>query len=164
MGNVGNTKHRVILRMLYATGLRVGELTQLKAEDIDSKRMVIRVQSGKGKKDRYGVLSDELLAELRMYWTIYRPKVFLFEGMEPGTAIAIRTVQKVFQNACERSGIRRKVGVHVLRHCFATHLLEQGVDPITLKQLMGHANLSTTARYVHIEHTHLQKVPNLLKA
>lgn len=159
-----NTKHRVILRMLYATGLRVGELTHLRVEDIDSKRMVIRVQSGKGKKDRYLVLSEELLTELRTYWSIYRPKVFLFEGMEAGTAIAIRTVQKVFHNACERGGIRRKVGVHVLRHCFATHLLEQGVDPITLKQLMGHANLSTTARYVHVAHTHLQTVPNLLKA
>jgi integrase/recombinase XerD len=159
-----NTKHRVMLRLMYATGLRVGELVELKPEHIDSQRMVIRVQRGKGKKDRYALLSEALLAELRLYWTIYRPKVYLFEGAIAGTPISIRTVQKVFQNACERCLIKRKVGVHVLRHCFATHLLERGVDPFVLKTLMGHTQMSTTARYVHIEHTHLHQVPNLLQA
>lgn len=159
-----NTKHRLILRLMYATGLRVGELVELKPEHIDSQRMVIRVQRGKGKKDRYALLTEALLAELRLYWTIYRPKVYLFEGAITGTPIAIRTVQKVFHNACERCFIQRKVGVHVLRHCFATHLLEQGVDPFVLKTLLGHAQMSTTTRYVHIEHSHLHKVPNLLQA
>lgn len=159
-----NTKHRLILRLMYATGLRVGELVELKPEHIDSQRMVIRVQRGKGKKDRYALLTDALLAELRLYWTIYRPKVYLFEGAITGTPIVIRTVQKVFHNACERCFIQRKVGVHVLRHCFATHLLEQGVDPFVLKTLLGHAQMSTTTRYVHIEHSHLHKVPNLLQA
>lgn len=157
-----NQKHKSILRMLYSTGLRMGELVKLKPSDIDSHRMVVRVQQGKGKKDRYTILTQAMLAQLRDYWRGYRPRVYLFEGRTPGQAISGRTVQQVFKKCMKKAGIRRQVGVHVLRHCFATHLLDAGVDTLTIKSMMGHVNLSTTARYIHVQNKRLEKVPDLL--
>ena len=157
-----NLKHRAFLKVLYTTGVRVGELVKLKPGDIDSKRMVVRVEMGKGKKSRYTVLSMPLLKELRAYWLEYRPRVYLFEGQVPGRHISIRTVQTVFKQACKRIGLRKQVGVHVLRHSFATHLLENGVDTLTVKALLGHSDVSTTARYVHVQNSRMKGLPDLL--
>lgn len=157
-----NVKHCSIFKVLYSAGLRVTELVRLKPADIDSSRMVIRVRQGKGKKDRYTVLTKPMLEDLREYWKMYRPVNYLFEGMVPGQHISQRTIQTVFKNAKNRSGIKRQVSVHVLRHCFATHLLEAGVDALTIKSMMGHANLSTTARYIHVQSQRLKHMPDLL--
>ena len=161
-----NLKHRAFLKVLYTTGVRVGELVKLKPGDIDSKRMVVRVEMGKGKKSRYTVLSMPLLKELRAYWLEYRPRVYLFEGAVPGRHISIRTVQTVFKQACKRIGLRKQVGVHVLRHPVlrdgTTHLLENGVDTLTVKALLGHSDISTTARYVHVQNSRMKGLPDLL--
>ena len=159
-----NKKHNAILRVLYSTGLRVGELVKLEPSDIDSKRMVVRVRKGKGKKDRYTRLTLSLLSQLRAYWKLYRPAHYLFEGRVPGRHISSRTVQAVFHQARNRAGINRQVGVHVLRHCFATHLLEAGVDSLIIKQLLGHAHLSTTAKYLHVQSRCYHEIPDLLKS
>ncbi len=157
-----NRKHKAILSLLYTTGLRMGELVKLKPSDIDSNRMVVRVRQGKGKKDRYTRLTTQMLYELRDYWSGYRPEQYLFEGMMPGQHISGSTVQKVFQKSKQRAGIKRQVGVHVLRHCFATHLLEAGVDSMKIKQMLGHAHFSTTARYLHVQSTGFNEIPDLL--
>ena len=157
-----NLKHRALLKVLYTTGIRVGELVKLRPTDIDSKRMVVRVEMGKGRKSRYTVLSMSLLKELRTYWLKYRPEVYLFEGQVPGRHISIRTGQAVFKQACQRIGLRKQAGVHVLRHSFATHLLENGVDTLTVKALLGHSNVSTTARYVHVQNSRMKGLPDLL--
>ena len=162
LDNTRNRKHRAILRLLYTTGLRMGELVKLKPSDIDSERMVVRVRQGKGKKDRYTILTKPMLVQLRDYWKDYHPKTYLFEGMIPGHHISRRTVQQVFQNSRKRARIKRQVGVHVLRHCFATHLLDAGVDMLIIKSMMGHSNLSTTARYIHVQSKRLENVPDLL--
>ncbi|MEZ4990842.1 MAG: tyrosine-type recombinase/integrase [Saprospiraceae bacterium] len=116
----------------------------------------------KAKKDRYTILSLLMLDQLRDYWRAYRPQTYLFEGMIRGQAISRRTVQQIFKNGLRRAGIRREVGVHVLRHCFATHLLDAGVDSLTLKHMMGHSNIATTARYIHVQNKLLKRVPDLL--
>ncbi|MCB9352001.1 MAG: tyrosine-type recombinase/integrase [Lewinellaceae bacterium] len=103
-----------------------------------------------------------LLKELRAYWLKYRPQVYLFEGQVPGRHISIRTVQTVFKQACKGIGLRKQVGVHVLRHSFATHLLENGVDTLTVKALLGHSGVSTTARYVHVQNSRMKDLPDLL--
>jgi integrase/recombinase XerD len=140
----------------------MGELICLQPSDIDSERMVVRVRRGKGKKDRYTRLTVRMLEQLRAYWKCYRPQKYLFEGMVAGQHISASTVQKVFHRSRQRAGIKRQVGVHVLRHCFATHLLEAGVDSMVIKQMLGHAHLSTTARYLHVQSTGFDKVPDLL--
>jgi site-specific recombinase XerD len=145
-----NTKHRCVLQTLYSTGVRLGEVVKLKPCHIDSKRMVVRVCQGKGAKDRYTILSATLLECLRTYYGEYRPECYLFEGRDVGRPLSKRTVQAVFRQACDRVGIKRKVSVHTLRHSFATHLLEGGLDVVTLKNLLGHRNLSTTGRYLHV--------------
>lgn len=157
-----NRKHKTILSLLYTTGLRMGELVNLQPSDIDSQRMVVRVRQGKGKKDRYTRLTGMMLAQLREYWKCYRPEKYLFEGMISGQHISGSSVQKIFHRSRKRAGIKRQVGVHVLRHCFATHLLEAGVELMVIKQMLGHAHFSTTARYLHVQRTGFDKVPDLL--
>ena len=159
-----NQKHKAILRLLYSTGLRMGELVKLKPADIDSHRMVVRVRQGKGKKDRYTILTPAMLTQLRDYWRGYRPQTYLFEGMIRGQAISGRTVQQIFKKSMKKAGIKREVGVHVLRHCFATHLLDAGVDSLTIKHMMGHVNIATTARYIHVQNKLMKGVPDLLSA
>jgi site-specific recombinase XerD len=157
-----NLKHRSVLETLYGTGVRLGEVVMLRPADIDSRRMQVRVECGKGNKDRYTILPPTLLTTLRMYYREYRPERYLFEGRTPGCHLSKRTVQAVFKQACARAGIRKKVGVHVLRHSFATHLLEGGLDTVTVKHLLGHANLSTTGRYLHIADRMQDRVMDLL--
>ena len=126
------------------------EWCNLKIGDIDSQRMLIRVVQAKGSKDRYTILSPITLALLRMYWKVYRVKTFLFETKE-NTSVSSRMAQHIFKNALEKSGVKRQVGIHSLRHSFATHLLEQGVSLPIIQQLLGHTSLKTTSIYLHVQ-------------
>lgn len=161
--STSNLKHRVLLMTAYGAGLRVAELCQLQVGDIDSDRMTIRVNQGKGAKDRYTLLSPRLLAELRRYWSAYRPRRWLFATADGEHPIKVRTAQRIFGAAKERAGIGKDCGIHGLRHAFATHLLEAGVDIHTIQCLMGHGHLSTTARYFHIAQKHLSGTPSPLE-
>jgi len=147
---VSNIKHRVILMIAYAAGLRVSEAVALRIGDIDSDRMVIRVEEGKGRKDRYIGLSPRLLALLREYWKIVRPTNWLFPGGRPGTHITRSAVQQVYRKARAVAGLRKQATARSLRHSFATHLLEAGTDVRTIQILLGHRSLETTARYMHV--------------
>ena len=147
---VDNLKHRVMLMVAYAGGLRLGELIHLKVTDIDSSRMMIRVEQGKGNKDRYTLLSKRLLNELRAYWKAYQPKTWLFPGKTPDKPLSESAVQKAIIVAKAKAGIRKSGGIHALRHCFGTHLLEAGIDLRTIQVLMGHRSIQTTARYTRI--------------
>ena len=145
-----NPKHRAVLMTAYAGGLRLSEVARLRVEDIDSARMVIHVRQGKAHKDRDVMLSPRLLAVLREYWKLQRPRPYLFPGRVPDRPVSPRTVQMVCRRALEASGISKHVHVHTLRHSFATHLLESGTDLRTIQVLLGHHSFSTTARYLHI--------------
>lgn len=148
---VADPQHRAILTTIYAAGLRVGEATQLRVEDIDSQRMVVRVRQGKGQKDRYALLTPSLLQELRRYWRARRPRDWLFPSpKDPDRPIAKATVQEACRKARVLAGLRKPVTPHTLRHSFATHLLEAGVDLRTIQILMGHRRLNTVARYLHL--------------
>jgi len=147
---IPNLKHRAILMTAYAAGLRVSEVCRLRVEDIDSRRMVIRLPQAKGHKDRYTMLSPRLLAILRSYWKIARPRPYLFPGRYTDRPISPRTVQKAAGAARKASGLRKGVCPHTLRHSFATHLLEAGTDLRTIQILLGHHSLNTTARYLHV--------------
>jgi len=151
-----NPKHRVLLMTAYSAGLRVSELVHLKVTDIHSDRMMIRVDQGKGKKDRYTLLSKRLLGELRAYWKIKRPAVWLFPGIKRHEPLCARMAQKVYAQAVANAGITRKGGIHTLRHCFATHLLEAGEDIRTIQLLMGHSSILTTVRYLQVTSKTLQ--------
>jgi site-specific recombinase XerD len=150
-----NPKHRAVLMSAYGAGLRLNEICHLKLTDIDSDRMTIRVEQGKGAKDRYTLLSPRLLAELRQYWVAYRPKTWLFTARDPARPIYDQTVQRIFYAAKDRAGINKQCGIHGLRHAFATHLLEAGVDVHTIQRLMGHGHISSTLRYFHLARKHL---------
>lgn len=151
-----NPKHRAMLMTTYGAGLRVSELCHLKVSDIDSARMTIRVEQGKGAKDRYTLLSPRLLRELRHYWAGHRPKQWLFSAAHDlDQPISITTAQKMFYRAKRRAGIAKDCGIHGLRHAFATHLLEAGVDIHTIQRLMGHGHISSTLRYLHLAHKQL---------
>ena len=145
-----NLKHRAALMTAYAAGLRVSEVVALKITDIDSQRMVIRVEQGKGHKDRYVMLSPRLLTLLRTHWKTARPKKWLFPGAGPNQHLSVRTLQVVCHNAWQNSGLTKSVTMHSLRHCFATHLLEKGTDLRTIQLLMGHRSLATTGRYLSV--------------
>lgn len=144
---MGNLKQRMILMVAYASGLRISEVLHLKIGDIDSQRMVLRVEHGKGAVDRYVMLSPQLLEWLRSYWKVVRPTHWLFPGKIPGRSITPDTVTKACKKARGISGIKKSITPHALRHAFATHLLEDGTDVRTIQLLLGHRNLSTTARY-----------------
>ena len=149
-------KHRAMLATVYASGLRLSELRHLRVNDIDSKRMLIRVEDGKGGKDRYVMLSPKLLALLREYWKVYRPRLWLFPGTTPDVPVAARTVQRAFALAMKRAGIRKRASVHTLRHSFATHLLEGKANLRVIQALLGHKSLGTTAIYTHLARTFLE--------
>ncbi len=149
---LANLKHKAILFTAYSAGLRVSEVVNLKLQDVDSDRMQLFIQCSKGKKDRYVTLSPVLLDILRAYISACktRPIKYLFESPQPGIAYCARSAQKVFQNAKSFAGIRKEVSFHVLRHSFATHLLEKGIDVIYIKDILGHFNIKTTERYLHV--------------
>jgi integrase/recombinase XerD len=147
---VFNVKHRTILMTLYATGLRISEATHLLVTDVDSQRMVIRVDQGKGHIDRYVMLSPRLLEALRTYWAAARPKHWLFPGDIPGQPITRDAVRQACQRAHRACGITKPITPHSLRHAFATHLLESGTNVRTIQLLLGHRSLATTSRYLKI--------------
>ncbi len=145
-----NLKHRAILMTTYAAGLRVSEVVNLKLKDIDSGRMMIRVCQSKGNKDRYTILSPRLLTELRAYWRKYKPLFWLFPGAFSDRPMNRATPERIYYSAKERAGITKGGCIHSLRHCFASHLLEAGVDLRTIQLLMGHSSITTTTRYMRI--------------
>jgi site-specific recombinase XerD len=141
----------------------VSEAVSLKVTDIDSKRMMIRVRQGKGRKDRYIILSVRLLKELRIYWRIFRPKEWLFfSGKDYIRPLCISTAQRIYNAAKEKAGITKGKGIHTLRHCFATHLLEAGVDLRTIQTLMGHSTITTTMVYLQVTRKHLSSTQSPL--
>jgi len=148
--SVGNLKHRTVLMTMYACGLRVSEVTHLCLRDIDSDRMLLRVRQGKGKHDRYVPLSATLLGVLREYWKAYRPRVWLFAGRAGDRALSVSSVQKACGEARKKDKMSKPVTTHTMRHCFATHLLEAGVDLRTIQVLLGHSSLTTTSAYLHV--------------
>ena len=150
LGCLTNTKHHAILTTCYAAGLRISEAIHLKPADIDSRRMVVRVEQGKGQKDRYVMLSPKLLETLRAYWRAVRPKGWLFDDDVAGQPISVSAVESACQKAHRRSGLRKPVTPHSFRHAFAVHLLESGTDIRTIQLLLGHRSLATTARYLRI--------------
>ena len=151
-------RDRALLETAYATGMRVSEVTRLRIEDIDSQRMTIRVEQGKGRKDRYVMLSKELLETLRTYWRESKPRVFLFPGRSEHKPLCISMAQRVFERARDRAGIKKGVSFHTLRHSFATHLMEDGTNARKLQALLGHRSLQTTERYTHLTEDYLHQV------
>lgn len=155
---VKNLKHKAILYLVYSAGLRVGEVVKLKPTDIDSDRMLIHIIQGKGKKDRYTILSETALSILRQYVKVYKPEHWLFPGQHPDKHLTERSVQKVFGNARIDAKIRKNVSVHNLRHSFATHLLEGGVNLRYIQELLGHSSSKTTEIYTHVTQKNLSNI------
>jgi len=152
-----NIKHSALLMITYSAGLRISEVRHLKVSDIDSSRMLIRIEQSKGNKDRYVVLSPVVLTVLREYYKQYRPKVFLFENKN-GQPVPEVTARYIFKNALNKSGIKKKVSIHSLRHSYATHMMEQGVALPIIQQMMGHQSLRTTSTYLHVQQYSIDKV------
>ena len=157
-----NLKHRAILTITYSAGLRISETSHLKVTDIDSKRMMVRVQQGKGYKDRYTILSQTALECLRQYWRAYRPKEWLFEGQKEDTHICISSIRQIFLEAKERAGITKPASPHTLRHSFATHLIEAGTSLHHVQLLLGHRSPTTTTVYLHVSRMNLAQVTSPL--
>jgi site-specific recombinase XerD len=156
-----NPKHRALLMCVYGAGLRVSEVVVLKPEHIESQRGLIRVEQGKGCKDRYTILPVRLLDELRNYYRCFRPNEWLFFGRDKAKPMPIGSAQKIFYQARNRAGIHRG-GIHTLRHCFATHILEAGGDIYELKRMMGHSAIKTTSGYIHLSTEHLMSIQSPL--
>ncbi len=155
---VRNRKHLTILMLLYSGGMRVSEVVRLKPEDIDPERHLIRVRGGKGRKDRYTVLSDTALDVLRDYYLSWKPEYFLFEGNRKGSHLSTRSVQNVVSAARKRAGLKKKFSTHVLRHSFATHLLESGTDLRYIQELLGHKSARTTQIYTHVTRRDIARI------
>ena len=161
----GNLKHRLILMTTYAAGLRVSEVIRLKPEHIDSQRMLIKVVDGKGRKDRYTMLSEKLLTELRRYYKACHPQNYLFPSSikrKKGQPLSYEAVRSIYEKARKKVGVKNGEGLHTLRHSFATHLLEAGYDIRKIQVLMGHCRLSTTMIYLHVSRETLSKIPSPL--
>jgi site-specific recombinase XerD len=151
LASTATLRERALLMTTYGGGLRVSEVVRLRVSDIDAERGVIRVEQGKGRKDRYTLLGPRLLAELRHYWQVYRPvQPWLFPQRSKSVPLDPSTAQKLYYAAKQRAGITKAGGIHALRHAFATHLGEAGTDLATLQQLLGHDSVTTTMRYVHV--------------
>lgn len=159
-----NLKHRALIQTLYGAGLRLQEALHLSYTDIDSQRMLLRVRQGKGQKDRYVMLSPTLLHTLRAYWKAcsVKPTVYLFPGRDPTQLLTARTAQRILRQAQKKANIRKRVTPHVLRHSFATHLLEDGHDVRKIQLLLGHKSLRTTCTYTHVARNFLQQTTSPL--
>ena len=157
LNHTENLKHNTILKLIYGMGLRVSEIINLKIEHIDSKAMRVFIVRGKGKKDRYVNLPESILPQLRDYYKTYKPKEYLFEG-QYGGAYSVRSIQQIFRIAAKKANIIKKVGVHSLRHSFATHLLENGTDIRFIQDLLGHSNIKTTLVYTQVTDNSLRKI------
>ncbi|WP_421802839.1 tyrosine-type recombinase/integrase [Flagellimonas sp.] len=154
-----NLKHKTLLSLLYSGGLRIGEAINLKVDDIDSKRMLIHIKGAKGKKDRYTLLSHSFLEILRIYYKQYKPKDYLFEGQKLPT-YSTSSAQWILKNAVAKTGIRKDVTLHTLRHSFATHLLENGTDIRYIQELLGHSSPKTTMIYTHVTENSIKNISN----
>jgi site-specific recombinase XerD len=159
-----DNRYRTLIRTTYACGLRLSEVVRLRVADVDSSRGVLVIRQGKGRKDRLVPLSPALLAELRAYWRRYRPADWLFPGQRRGRHLHPAALQRTFARLVRPLGFRKGVSLHTLRHSYATHLLEAGVDVVTLQRLLGHRHLSTTARYLHVSAQDLRRTPSPLDA
>ncbi|MDG1332374.1 MAG: tyrosine-type recombinase/integrase [Crocinitomicaceae bacterium] len=157
LNTVSNTKHRCILSLIYSCGLRSGELIQLKIADIDSERMMIHIRSAKGKKDRMVPLSESVLELLRIYYMDYKPKDFLFNGAND-SRYSYTSMRSIFKRAVQAANIRKKCTLHTLRHSYATHLLESGVNLRYIQELLGHSSTKTTMIYTHISSDASRKI------
>ena len=160
--HIKNIKHKAMLMLTYSAGLRVSDVVSLKISDIDSKRGVITIHSGKGKKDRVSLLSSKALDVLKEYYKTYRPQEWLFPGSEEGKHITARSIQTVFERACREAKLIKKPTMHWLRHSFATHLLESGVDLRYIQELLGHTSSKTTEIYTHVTSKQIEKIKNPL--
>jgi len=158
---VNNPKHLLMLKLCYGMGLRVSEIVNLKIANIDSGRMLVHIESAKGKKDRYVTLPSSILDDLRNYYLTYRPKIYLFEG-QYGGQYSIRSVQMIFKNAMKKAKINKTVGIHGLRHSYATHLLECGTDMSFIQKLLGHNDIKTTAIYAKVSNRQIGNVKSPL--
>jgi len=158
----GNLKHRMILQLAYATGLRRAELLALKLRHIDSERNVLRVVLGKGKKSREVPVPDTLIVELRRYYKSFRPKTYLFEGYKPGVQYSATSIERIVKGAAVKAGIKKDIFPHILRHSFATHMLEKGVNLKRLQIILGHNSLKTTSVYLHLIKPNFADLPDLL--
>lgn len=147
-----NLKHKAILSTIYSAGLRSSEGAHLHISDIHSADMRILIRQGKGNKDRYSILSEKNVLLLREYWRAYRPQTWLFPGIPDTMPISTRTIQSIFKHSLHAAGISKAVSIHTLRHCFATHLLNQGASILQIKELLGHADIQTTSKYLHLTH------------
>ena len=150
------------MSLIYSAGLRRSELINLKITDIDSKRGLIKIEGAKGKKDRYSLFSSLLVVQLRAYYKKYKPHAWLFEGPEAGTRYSPTSIANVLHEASIKAGIRQKVTPHMLRHSFATHLLEQGVDLRYIQELLGHGSSKTTEIYTHVSKRYIEGIKNPL--
>jgi integrase/recombinase XerD len=153
-----NIKHKAILMITYSAGLRISETSRLKITDIDSKRMMVRVEQGKGGKDRYTILAQTVLDHLRQYWRQYHPKEWLFEGQQNNAHISVSSIYQIFCEAKKRAGITKPASVHTLRHSFATHLIEAGTSLHHVQLLLGHRSPTTTTVYLHVSRLNLAQV------
>ena len=150
-------RDRALLETAYATGMRLGEVTHLLVADIDSQRMMVRVEQGKGRRDRYVMLSASLLETLRAYWRACKPRKYMFPGDGGNRALSDSSAQKAFNRARDRAGIEKRVSFHTLRHSFATHLLEDGANVRKIQTLLGHRSLQSTERYTHLAQNYLNQ-------
>ena len=158
-----NCKHRALLMTTYGAGLRATEVTRLRVTDIDSGRMCIRVEQGKGQKDRYVPLASHLLAQLREYWRQQRPPQWLFPGPRIDRPMSRDGAWYIYTKARDRAGITKAGGIHLLRHCFATHLLEAGTELAIIQRLLGHSSIRSTFRYLHLAQVHTEAVTSPLE-
>ena len=158
---VENTKHLLMLKLCYGMGLRVSEIVNLKITNIDSHRMLVHIESAKGKKDRYVPCPSSIIDDLRNYYKTYRPKIYLFEG-QYGGQYAIRSIQAIFKNAMRKAKINKTVGIHGLRHSYATHLLEYGTDMVFIQKLLGHKDIKTTEIYAKVSNRQLGNIKSPL--
>ena len=149
-GACRNLKHRCLFKLAYGTGMRMSEIRRLKPGDIDSEGMRVRIEQGKGRKDRYTVLPSSLLAELRVYYKAVRPQVYLFNGRQKGEPMAKRSIQHALKAVLKRTSLEKPVSMHSFRHAFSCHAIEMGMDVVTLQHLLGHAHLSTTMMYLRV--------------
>jgi integrase/recombinase XerD len=156
-------RDRTLLEVVYSCGLRLKELLGLKVTDIDSARMVLHVRHGKGQKERFVPVSPRLLERLRGYWRECRPATWLFPSAKPGLVLTGSAVLRICRRTAQRAGLSKRITPHTLRHSFATHLLEAGVDLLSVQALLGHSHFNTTAKYLHISMRRLQQLPPLLE-
>lgn len=165
LSSTRNLKHRAMLMLMYSAGLRKSELLQMKPKAIDSERMVVNITQGKGRKDRLSILSPKTLEILRLYYQVERPKIYLFEpNGNPGMCISDRTLDHIVKKNAQKAGIKKDISSHTLRHSFATHLLEAGVNLRLIQEFLGHTSLKTTSIYLHLTNVNPKNIVSPLES